>query len=113
MKFPDPFLSYPFQVVALLSEPACGMMVNITINYNYIEISEPHGMCFDIEGKKFVLDPDLQGASPRAFLYYKYDEDISPYPSKFISGNLLLLSFLVIIIIIPIFDICCTHLWCR
>ena len=89
-------------------------MVNIMLNYNYIEISDPHGMCFDIEGKKFVLDPDLQGASPRAFLYYKYDEDVIPYPSKFISGNFLLLSsFVNIIIIIAIFDIWCIHLWWR
>lgn len=72
-------------VTSLLSEPACRLIKPIKINYNYIEVL-PEGCCFDISRKKFVMNPELNGESPRAFVKYTYQEDRCPYPLKFIQG---------------------------
>lgn len=73
------------QINKLLSDPACKMIKPLVIDYNYIEVL-PKGTCFDIAGKKFVKDPKMLG-SPRAFVKYRYHENIVPYPAQFIRGN--------------------------
>ena len=70
----------------LLSKSACRIIAPLKINLNYIEV-QPFGTCFDIENKRFVIDPDvLKEASPRAFVKYRYSKEKVPNPTYFIEG---------------------------
>jgi len=74
-------------VSSLLSNPSCGMISQIKIEYNVIEVL-PDGMCFHICSKKFVKhDFFKKGYTPRAFVPYTFSEDRVPYPLPFVQGN--------------------------
>ena len=49
------------------------------IDYNYIEV-QPYGVCFSICEKSFVQDPCGLKGSPRAYVKYMYDVNMTPYP---------------------------------
>jgi hypothetical protein len=81
----DVLVPYIGQILNLLSEPSCGMVKQLTIDYDYIEC-QPYAFCFHISKKCFEKDPkDLRG-SPRAFVYYKFNEKV-PKPKYFMEGN--------------------------
>ena len=67
------------------------MIPQLKINYNYIEVQD--GYFFDIKNKSFVKNPTLSGASPRAFVLYKYREGRIPKPKPFIEGMNFLFYF--------------------
>lgn len=74
------------QILSLLSDPDCGMVNQLVIDYNFIEC-QPLGYCFNIPEKCFQKDPkDLKG-SPRSFVYYKYSPDKPPSPKYFVPGK--------------------------
>ena len=82
------------QLCNLLSESSCRIITPIQIDYNFIEVL-PSGTCFDIEKKKFVVDPkDLVG-SPRAFVRYQYVDGHILYPTPFIEGTLCLIFWIL------------------
>ena len=73
------------QLIFLLSDPNCGLIESIRMDYNFIEV-KPEGYCFNIEKKEFVKDPPNLKGSPRAFVLYDYNGKI-PTPKYFIEGN--------------------------
>ena len=56
----------------------------IKIDYNFIEVSDGFG--FDVEGKKFIRNPQRLKGSPRAYVRYAYHEDKIPNAKSFIEG---------------------------
>ena len=81
----DALAGLTWEVIKLLKEPECRMIKQLKIDYNYIEVE--NGYFFDIWNKEFVKKPDLRGASPRAFVLYKYKRNRIPQPKYFIEGN--------------------------
>jgi len=74
-------------ITALLSEPACGLLTPLKIDYDVIEV-KPEGFCFHISEKKFLHhDKMTEGFTPRAFVPYNYIENQVPYPLPFIQGK--------------------------
>ena len=71
-------------LVSLLSNPACQLIPQLVVDYNFIEV-EPYGTCFDIENKRFVVDPPELEGSPRAYVKYSYTGEV-PRPAYFIEG---------------------------
>ena len=71
-----------FQMIKLLSQPECRMIENIKIDYNYIEVL-PSGYFFNIEQKCFEKNPRQLVGSPRAFVLYKFTDEV-PKPKYFI-----------------------------
>lgn len=86
----DALAGSTWDVIKLLQEPSCGMIKQLKINYNFIEVE--NGWFFDIENKDFVRDPALSDASPRAFVLYKYRENVIPKPKPFIEGMHIILQ---------------------
>lgn len=73
-------------VSKLLSNPTCGLVKQLKIDYNLIEVL-PAGTCFHIGAKNFQYHRSMQkGLSPRAFIEYEYDENKLPNPKPFIEG---------------------------
>lgn len=70
------------QLTVLLSHPSCKVIKPLTIDYNFIEVS--NGYFFNISEKKFQKNPNILG-SARTFCRYKYDGTI-PKPKFFIQG---------------------------
>jgi len=57
----DMIAAHVTQIVNLLSVNACRLIKPITIDFNFIEVL-PAGTCFNIEEKKFEIDPkNLKG----------------------------------------------------
>jgi hypothetical protein len=57
----DIITSHVSQIINLLSVNACRLIKPTTIDFNFIEVM-PAGTCFNIEEKKFEVDPkDLKG----------------------------------------------------
>lgn len=75
------------QFINLSSDPDCGLIRNLEIDFNFIEC-QPYGVCFDIEKKSFIKDPINLKGSPRAFSYYQFTGEV-PYPKFFIEGKTL------------------------
>jgi len=84
----EEIVSFVSTMTALLSEPSCKLIAPIKMDYNFIEVL-PAGNCFNIEMKKFEMNPkDLVG-SPRAYVRYTFDENVEPNPKPFIEGLIL------------------------
>jgi len=65
----DHIASHVSQLSSLLSVRACRLIKPIQIDYNFIEVL-PLGTCFNIELKRFELDPkDLKGVALTAFYF--------------------------------------------
>ena len=73
-------------MLSLLSEPACGLVENLTIDHDYIE-ALPAGTCFNIPQKTLEWRPRMDG-TPRVFVHYIYGEYCVPFPQRSISGKL-------------------------
>ena len=73
-------------MLSLVSEPTCGLVENLTIDHDYIEVL-PSGTCFNIPQKTFEWRPRMNG-TPRPFVHFIYDEHCVPFPRRFISGKL-------------------------
>ena len=43
-------------LISLLSVPSCRLILPINVDHNFIEV-QPFGTCFNIEKKRFELDP--------------------------------------------------------
>ena len=71
-----------WEAVRILQEPACRLLPQMKIDFNYIEVSDGH--FFNIEKKKFESDIEIDG-SPRAFVIY--DCKRKPNPVPFIEGE--------------------------
>ena len=69
----------------MLSEPACGLIKPIEIDYNFIEVEDQY--LFDIAGKRFIKESGSLKGSPRAFIRYEYSESKKPNPVPFIEGK--------------------------
>ena len=86
-KIADLLTLYVDRVVDLLSDPACGLLKRMERLHNVIEILPP-GYCFLVTEKRFVkVKRFAEGHFPRAFVRYKYQKDIVPYPLPFIQGK--------------------------
>ena len=72
------------QLTSLLSEHACRLLEPIKIDTNFIEVSD--GLCFDIDGKKFIRNPKRLKGSSKAYVRYTYHKDKIPNPKPFIEG---------------------------
>lgn len=70
----------------LLSKAACQLIRQLKIDFNFIEC-QPLGCCFDIQEKKFVMDPPSLVGSPRTYIKYVYHEKLVPYPIPFVEGK--------------------------
>lgn len=53
----DAVAHHAAQIISLLKVKTCRLIHPINIDYNFIEVL-PHGTCFDIEGKRFVSNPE-------------------------------------------------------
>ena len=85
----DILLPFVGVITGLLSEPACRLIKPLTMDLNLIEVLPP-GTCFDIKRKEFKDYSENIGddfASPRAFVKYHYQQDVIPYPEKFVEGK--------------------------
>ena len=73
------------QLTTLPSEPACGLIQLIEIDYNFIELEDLY--LFDIAGKRFIKESGSVKGSLRAFIRYEYSESKKPNPAPFIEGT--------------------------
>ena len=73
-------------MLSLLNEPACGLLQNLNIDHDYVEVL-PSGTCLNILKKTFELRQQMND-TPRAFVHYIYDKHCVPFPQRFISGEL-------------------------
>ena len=81
-------ISHVNQISSLLSNPKCGLIKPLKIDYNLIKVL-PAGTCFHIAGKRFEFHEKLKpGYFPRAFIEYIYDKDKVPNPKPFIECKL-------------------------
>lgn len=85
VKVADVLVPHIKQIIDLLSDPECGMVKQLVIDFNFIEC-QPFGYCFNIEKKCFEKDPKELKGSPRAFVYYEYSEEKEPSPKYFVPG---------------------------
>ena len=69
----------------MLSEPACGLIKPIEIDYNFIEVEDQY--LFDIAGKRFIKESGSLKGSPRAFIRYEYSESKKLNPAPVIRGT--------------------------
>jgi len=60
----DVVANQAYQVTRLLAEPACRVINQLKIDYNYIEVL--NGYFFNIERKLFEENPETLAGSPRA-----------------------------------------------
>ena len=73
------------QLTTLLSEPACRLIKQIEIDYNFIEVE--HQYRFYIAGKRFTKESGSLKGSPRAFIRYEYKESKKPNLAPFSEGK--------------------------
>ena len=74
----------------LLSHPKCGLMRQLAIDFNLIEV-RPKGFIFHIAAKRFVYHSELKkGITPRTFIRYKFKPNCVPFPRPFVQGSDLL-----------------------
>lgn len=78
----DALSGVTWEVIRLIEKPACQIITQMKIDYNFIEVKD--GYYFDIENKCFVKNPKLMG-SPRAFVLYNCRK--RPNPRPFMEGK--------------------------
>lgn len=72
------------QLRSLLSESSCRLIKPIQLDFNFVEVN--HGYFFNIQEKKFEINPATLKGSPRTFISYDYTGK-TPFPKYFVDGN--------------------------
>ncbi len=86
----DALSGQTWDIIRHLEKPACKIIKQMKIDYNFIEIND--GYFFNIEQKCFEKDPPIVG-SPRAFVFYNHKK--RPNPTPFIEGEYALFIIMI------------------